>query len=56
VISPEEIEMRVGDRDLQFDTESERQDFRNELFNSETISHFIESSFNGNVLYMDSMD
>ena len=56
VISPQEIEQRVADRGLHFETESERQEFGNELFNSETISRFIESSFNGNVLYMGAMD
>lgn len=44
--------MRMGDRNIQFDSESERQNFQNELFNSETISKFIETSFNGNVLFM----
>ena len=37
-------------------TDSEKDDYTNELINRETISKFIESSFNGNVLYMDPMD
>ena len=48
--------MRMGDRNIAFDSESERQNFHNELFNTETISKFIESSFNGNVLYMGALD
>jgi len=30
--------------------------FANELFNNETVEKFIESSFNGNVLYLDPLD
>ena len=46
----------MGDRNIQFDSDTERRNFNNELFNTETISKFIESSFNGNVLYMDQLD
>ena len=48
--------MRVGDRNIQFETEMERTNFHNELFNEETIRQFIESSFNGNVLYLAPLD
>ena len=30
--------------------------FENELFNNETVSKFIESSFNGNVLHLGPLD
>lgn len=41
---------------MNFNTEAERRNHANELINSETISKFIESSFNGNVLYLDPLD
>ena len=41
---------------LQFDTESERADFKNQLINDQTISKFIESSFNGNILFLGPLD
>lgn len=46
----------MGDRNIQFETETERRNFHNELFNEETISQFIQSSFNGNVLYLAPLD
>ena len=48
--------MRINNRNLQFESEGDRDLFANELFNRETVSRFIESSFNGNVLYLDPLD
>ena len=56
MISPEEVVERAADRNITFDSEADRQRFRNELFNQETISKFIESSFNGNILYLEALD
>ena len=41
---------------MPFDSESEKDEFKNQLINSETITKFIESSFNGNVLYLGPLD
>ena len=41
VISPQEIQHRVGERSIEFESDSDRKKFNNELFNSETISSFI---------------
>lgn len=41
---------------MNYSTELERRNHANDLINSETISKFIESSFNGNVLYLDPLD
>ena len=41
VISPQEIQQRVGERSIEFESDSDRKRFNNELFNSETISSFI---------------
>ena len=48
--------MRMNNRNLQFESEADRDMFANELFNRDTVSKFIESSFNGNVLYLDPLD
>ena len=41
---------------MDFDSESEADSAYNHLINHETISKFIESSFNGNVLYLGPLD
>ena len=56
MFSPKDIEDRINEKKLRFDTDDERILFKNELFNDETISKFIESSFNGNVLHLGPLD
>ena len=56
LITPNEIQKRITDKNLEFESDAQRDKFENELFNHETVSKFIESSFNGNVLHLGPLD
>ena len=56
VITPKDISNKVDKKNLAFDSESEKNAFKNHLIIDETISKFIESSFNGNILYLGPLD
>jgi len=57
VLTPKDILDKVDKKkQLTFDSESEKNAFKNHLINDETISKFIESSFNGNILYLGPLD
>ena len=46
----------MNNRNMHFESDVDRDTFSNELFNRETVAKFIESSFNGNVLYLEPLD
>jgi hypothetical protein len=49
---------KVSDKSkmLNFDTESEQNEFEQSLLNHNVLEKFIESAFNGNVLYLPPLD
>lgn len=47
---------KLDQKNLQFDTDEERQDFEESLIDNAAIQKFIESAFNGNILVLPPID